>query len=553
VTEDIRTLIAVAWHRSPSRLIAQLALLLAAGFAGGVSMLLLIPIVNSLTASTTVPGLGVQLSTVPLPLLLAGFVLLVAVSAAVTRSSTLNAARLNQEVVDRLRADAFAAILAARWTFVLERNRSDILAVVATGASRAGFALSQLLSGAITVTIAIVTAVVALIVQPTLAGIAIAGTLVLGAVLATSVRPAYRIGETFSVRTRALQSAMTDSLDSLRLVRAHDAAGVWQAEVVTAFGDVREVQLAHVRRTSRIGALSQVGLAAAASMLVMFAVWLDVAPATIVIVLLLVARLARSVQSIASTAQQIANSLPAVGDIQSLTRLAQAAQEHPASPEELPDPVPGAPLVALRGVTFQYPNGGGGLTDLTLEIPTGRITALTGPSGSGKSTTADFVLGLLAPDEGVVLIEGRPLTDARLRAWRRRIGYVPQETLLVPGTLRHNLTWSVGDLDDAVCWQALDRCAAHFARELPDGLDTLLGDRGVRLSGGERQRIAIARALLRNPDLLVLDEATSALDDETEAAIMEVIAGLTPAVTVLLIAHRATTVAVADHVVRLGR
>ncbi len=553
MTEDIRTLIAVAWHRSPSRLIAQLALLLAAGFAGGVSMLLLIPIVNSLTASTTVPGLGVQLSTVPLPLLLAGFVLLVAVSAAVTRSSTLNAARLNQEVVDRLRADAFAAILAARWTFVLERNRSDILAVVATGASRAGFALSQLLSGAITVTIAIVTAVVALIVQPTLAGIAIAGTLVLGAVLATSVRPAYRIGETFSVRTRALQSALTDSLDSLRLVRAHDAAGVWQAEVVTAFGDVREVQLAHVRRTSRIGALSQVGLAAAASMLVMFAVWLDVAPATIVIVLLLVARLARSVQSIASTAQQIANSLPAVGDIQSLTRLAQAAQEHPASPEELPDPVPGAPLVALRGVTFQYPNGGGGLTDLTLEIPTGRITALTGPSGSGKSTTADFVLGLLAPDEGVVLIEGRPLTDARLRAWRRRIGYVPQETLLVPGTLRHNLTWSVGDLDDAVCWQALDRCAAHFARELPDGLDTLLGDRGVRLSGGERQRIAIARALLRNPDLLVLDEATSALDDETEAAIMEVIAGLTPAVTVLLIAHRATTVAVADHVVRLGR
>ncbi len=180
------------------------------------------------------------------------------------------------------------------------------------------------------------------------------------------------------------------------------------------------------------------------------------------------------------------------------------------------------------------------------------MPALTGASGAGKSTTADLVLGLLEPDSGAVLVDGRPLTHAGLRAWRARVAYVPQEPILIPGTLRKNLLWSVGDASDAACWAALDRAAAAFARALPDGLDTLLGDRGVRLSGGERQRVAIARALLREPDLLVLDEATSSLDDATEAAVLELLASLGPAVTVLVIAHRRSTIEAADHVVELA-
>ena len=180
------------------------------------------------------------------------------------------------------------------------------------------------------------------------------------------------------------------------------------------------------------------------------------------------------------------------------------------------------------------------------------MTALTGASGAGKSTTADIVLGLLEPDAGEVLIEGRPLTRAGLRAWRARVAYVPQETILIPGSLRRNLLWSVGEASDEACWAALDRAAAGFARSLPDGLDTLLGDRGIRLSGGERQRVAIARALLREPDLLVLDEATSSLDDATEAAVLELLASLGPAVTVLVIAHRRSTIEAAGHVVELA-
>ena len=151
-------------------------------------------------------------------------------------------------------------------------------------------------------------------------------------------------------------------------------------------------------------------------------------------------------------------------------------------------------------------------------------------------------------------VAGEPLMPPDYTWWRTHVAYVPQETVLVPGTLRENLVWStVADVNDDECWQALDRAAASFARHLPDGLDTLLGDRGVRLSGGERQRVAIARALLRTPALLVLDEATSSLDDATEAAVLDLMKSLVPTVTVLVIAHRRSTIEAADHVVEFDR
>ena len=125
--------------------------------------------------------------------------------------------------------------------------------------------------------------------------------------------------------------------------------------------------------------------------------------------------------------------------------------------------------------------------------------------------------------------------------------------MLIPGTLRDNLAWSVaGTVSDAQCWESLDRACARFAHDLPDGLDTLLGERGTYLSGGERQRVAIARALLRHPRLLVLDEATSSLDDATEARVLELARSLTPAVTVVMVAHRLSTIKAADHVVRFA-
>lgn len=576
---DARRLLGIAWDVAPSRIVMEVALLFTVGLVGGAGLLMLVPIVNSLAAgggaqTVDIPVVGaVDLNGLPLPVLLAAVVGLTAIQAAAQRASTINSEILDETVAAHLRSRAFDAVLGARWSFLLDRQRSDIIASVANGSERAGLALGQMLSGAVTAVVALATAVVSLLVEPALSALAIVGTLVLGAALATSVRPAYRIGELFGDRARAVQAVMTDSLDSLRLVRAHDAADVWRSALAEAFAGSRDVNVLYTRRTATVSAAAQVGIVASAAILVLVAVWMEVPPPTIVIVLLLIARLARSVQSLAATSQRIAHDLPGIREIEELTEAALRAAEHPVGQApSTPDPdqapadhptedgpsgsgrptTPHAPLVALRDVSFHYRDGLGGVSHLSLDIPTGQVTALTGPSGAGKSTTADIVLGLLEPDSGQVLIEGRPLTRAGLRAWRTRIAYVPQETLLIPGTLRRNLLWSVGHADDDECWRALDRAAARFARDLPDGLDTPLGDRGVRLSGGERQRVAIARALLRTPDLLVLDEATSALDDATEAAVLELLATLTPAVTVLVIAHRRSTVHAAAHVVELA-
>ena len=178
-------------------------------------------------------------------------------------------------------------------------------------------------------------------------------------------------------------------------------------------------------------------------------------------------------------------------------------------------------------------------------------TAIMGASGAGKSTLADVLMGLLVPDSGTLVIDGEPLTGAARRAWRAHVAYVPQEVYLMHDTIRRNLLAGLHDATDAQMHEALQRAAADFVLQLPQGLDTVVGDGGVLLSGGERQRIALARALLRRPSLLILDEATSALDVENEARIRQAIEQLHGDLTVVIIGHRLPTLEHADQVVVL--
>jgi ATP-binding cassette subfamily C protein len=557
---DITMLVATAWALNRGRVLLQMMLLVFSGLLGGVGLLLLVPIVNSVadtSDSIRVPVIGsLDVGSLPLWSLLAVFVGVVAVQALISRTAAVNTVRLQQGIVDRLRHDAFEAILAARWSFVLQMRRSDIVQVVTEGAGRSGMAVSLLLTTAVALVLATATAVVALLVAPGVAAIAIVAVVVLALAQASGIRPARRLGRVFNERSRELQAVVTDSLDSLRLVRAHDASRLWIDRLADAFSNTRQVQLDNTERITTITALSSVGTAAAASMLVLISTWADVPPASIVVIVVLIGRLSGQVQSLVRSATQLANSLPAVGDIVELTNDARAARETtvddgPTVRRQLPDD-PAIPMLEFRDVTFHYVTSGGGVSGLDLIVPRGCITAIAGPSGAGKSTIADLALGLLQPDSGQLLVGGDVLLAQDLPWWRNHVAYVPQETVLLAGTLRDNLVWSVPrKVDDADCLAALERAAAKFVKALPDGLDSLLGDRGVRLSGGERQRVAIARALLREPTLLVLDEATSSLDDDTEAAVLDTIAALVPTMTVLVIAHRRSTLDMAQHVVRI--
>ena len=210
--------------------------------------------------------------------------------------------------------------------------------------------------------------------------------------------------------------------------------------------------------------------------------------------------------------------------------------------------------VELSDITYSYPNTEQPVLErANMVIPVGKSVGIVGASGSGKTTAIDILLGLLPPQAGHVLVDG---VDIRkdYGGWLAHLGYIPQMIFMLDDTIRANVAFGVPtkDVDDTQVWKALEEAQLkEFVQSLPDGLDTTIGERGVRLSGGQRQRIGIARALYTDPELLIFDEATSALDNETEAAIMESINALHGRKTLVIIAHRLTTIEECDIVYRV--
>jgi ABC-type multidrug transport system fused ATPase/permease subunit len=266
---DLGTLVRTAWAFDRRRVMTQMVLSALSGVLGGAGLVLLVPIVNSVAGETdqmSVPLFGsIGIGSWPLAGLLGLFVALVSVQAVISRTSALNSARLQQQVVDRLRHGAFESILMARWSFVLGMRRSDIVQVVTAGASRSGMAVQQVMNGSVALVLALATAVVAVAVAPLVGSVAVVLVVIMAVLQGTGVRPASRLGRQFSDRSRSLQAVITDSLDSLRLVRAHDASGIWVDRLADAFTSTREVQIANTERMSTIAALSSVGMAVAMS------------------------------------------------------------------------------------------------------------------------------------------------------------------------------------------------------------------------------------------------------------------------------------------------
>jgi ATP-binding cassette, subfamily B, bacterial PglK len=210
--------------------------------------------------------------------------------------------------------------------------------------------------------------------------------------------------------------------------------------------------------------------------------------------------------------------------------------------------------ILLKEVSFRYPNQDEyTVKGVSLNIPIGQSVAIIGDSGAGKTTLVDIILGLLRPEKGSILVDGKDLYEQKY-LWQQRIGYIPQNIFLTDDSIRNNVAFGIKneDIDDTEVWRALEQAKLkEFVANLPDKLETVVGERGVRLSGGQRQRIGIARALYHNPEILFMDEATSALDNETEKEIMREFDGLKGEKTLIIIAHRLSTIENCDTVFRL--
>ena len=238
----------------------------------------------------------------------------------------------------------------------------------------------------------------------------------------------------------------------------------------------------------------------------------------------------------------------------SLERLQDVLQEKPEPGYQAKGKVGAcAGAISIQDVSFSYQDRSETLSDLCLEIKAGEIVALTGTNGAGKTTIVRLLMGLYLPQSGRITLDGVDIVDLNVQDLRRQVGYVPQRPLLFNGTVRENITFGIEGVDHGQIEQAARLSQAlDFIKKLPQGLETVIGDHGVRLSGGQRQRIALARALLQNPQILILDEATSMYDYGAEAEFVEACRSALIGRTVILITHRPASLALANRVLTIS-
>lgn len=261
-------------------------------------------------------------------------------------------------------------------------------------------------------------------------------------------------------------------------------------------------------------------------------------------------RLLPSVNQVNRLLNNILFLAPCVGRIYEDIQRAEA-RPRKSDPSKSAAPLPPADKISFRDVSFAYPGSSEKiLSHVDVEIPVGSSVGFVGTSGAGKTTLVDLFLGLLCPDGGGIFYGDRDIRDYKA-SWGQKLGYIPQNIYLADDTIRRNIAFGIPDsmIDEEQVWKAVREAQMEaFVKGLPEGLDTPVGEAGVRLSGGQRQRIGIARALYQEPEILVLDEATSALDTQTERAVMEAVEHLRGTCTLLMIAHRTSTLEGCDRI-----
>lgn len=440
-------------------------------------------------------------------------------------------------MVERLRERTWRGLLHCDWRVLLAMKRSDSAGLLLSRVDQAGDYVNQALAAASTVVTLGGIIVAALIISPPFALAAAATGAFILALLYPARRRAGHLGEQLGQFHGAIHSRLTEGLGALRTIKAFGLEDRAAADLVRDFAGLRRAIAAFHRARGWSQALLQIVGAALLSLLIWLAMrqW-QVAVTAILPMVALFARALPLFGLLQQTWSNCVHARPAVDDALCLI----ARTEHAAEP--LAGPSPGPELareIRLEGVRVHFAGEmQPALDSITLAIPARGITTLTGPSGSGKSTMADVLGGLLDPDRGQMLIDDVAITGPLRQAWRKRVAYVQQDPVLISATVRDNLRLAAPRASDAEIEAAVQASAADFVLHLPQGLDTMLGDGGRQLSGGERQRLMLARALLRDPALLILDEATSALDAESEAQIAGALRKLGKRMAILIISHR---------------
>lgn len=441
----------------------------------------------------------------------------------------------------------FESVFGAQWRFFVMRQTGDIVNAATTETSRIGGAFYQatlLISG-------IVHSIIYFAVAATLSLSATIGVISGGVVMFLATRPitkrAYSIGTGISENSATLQQSLIEFVGGAKLLKATATEAVAVSALSRTAAAIRSLGYRNNFDVQLVKALFDFGSATlVAVIIVVGSSSLQIDPAVTLVILAIFVRLLPKLTGIQQGLQSLSVSLPALASLQQLHADA-VRQAEPPSVGTLPEQLSSGPLsLELQGLSVSYASHHV-LKDITLSIPAGKVVAFVGGSGAGKTTLVDAILGIVEPCKGELLVNGLSLKGLPRGEVRARIGYIAQETIIYNDTVRSNVLWGHPAYhDERIAEVARQVSAWEFISCLPEGLDTKVGERGARFSGGERQRLALIRALLGDPGLLVLDEATSALDAETEKAVIDSIGKLRGQVTVLMIAHRLSSVRAAD-------
>ncbi len=551
---------------APGRCALVALLLLTAGVTEAFGLLMIVPLLQAagLAGGAGEPGAAVAAmarlaarleAPLTLPGVLGVFLALGALRSAAAWGRNVLSTRLRLEFVERIRKEIYSALAGASWGHLLGWRRSDIQYVLHDDVARIGGAAFLLVQIAVGVTLASVQFAIALAVSPAVAAVAAPLGLALAAVGRPLVRRSHNLGERLTGDGRVLRGHVTDFLDGLKPAKSHNAEAVHVERFERIAAEVRERQFAF----AKLGAATRAGLQFAAAAALAGLVWYALARARLalpelLLLALVFARVTPTALNLLQWTQQLANALPAYAAATGLRETLLAAAEPGAAGGMAPGELRKG--IEARELAFVYPGmAAPALREVAFRIPANGIFAITGHSGSGKTTLTDLLLGLLEPTRGGILVDGKALRGADLRRWRNSAARVAQEPFLLHDSVRANLSWARPGASESAMWGALRLAAADFVAELPQGLDTVVGDRGGRLSGGERQRVALAAALLREPTLLVLDEPTGHLDPGNESRVLATLRRLRGRATVVVVSHGGALLREAERilVLRSGR
>ncbi|MUV88611.1 ATP-binding cassette domain-containing protein [Halapricum sp. CBA1109] len=550
------------------RLVAGFRPLFAAGIVAlnlltaifeGIGLGLLVPIIETAQAgeNITAQASGVtsyflvvySLVGVPFTLetLLLGLAAVMAVRYALSFCTSWLGVILRTQYLAHLRTQCFDRLLSAEVSYLDDQDGDVMTNTIVTEAAQASGLISRLLNVVQTCFFALIYVTVALLIAPFATAVAVG---VLGTVVVFTryvVRPSYGIGDQVSEANERIQGLVNAAIRGIHDIKLFNVGDRLNGEYRDAHGTLVETRVALTRNRAALNNLNQFLNVLALFVLVYIAVaYLSLSFASLGVLLFAMFRLSPQISSLNDSLYTIDGALPHIVRTQSLLeRLADNAETDGGDP--VPTPVTS---ISASGVTFRYDDGDGtDIRDVDIEAERGETVALVGPSGAGKSTIVSLLARLYTPDSGTIRADGHDIGRFDVDSWQERVAVVPQHPFVFNETLRDNVAVGSPDATDEEIERAcrISQVSA-FLDELPDGLDSDLGDDAVRLSGGQRQRVAIARALVSDADVLLLDEATSELDSPTEAAIVDGIESMDTEFVTVVVGHWLSTVRDADRI-----